>query len=389
VIENGQRVWNTWPGYLVQPTYNDVSWFLDLVERRLCGGDRKASEHILDWLAHAIAKPGKKIMHAIVLGGPPTGMGKSTIKTLLGKILPGVRSFSTTNLLEKFQDYVIGMEICFGEEIRAKTIEAANTLKELITEPKIYARRFHQKHIDVLNYANFFITSNYRDPLIIHDKDRRFFVKFTELDADPAYYRQIYALMDARCSDVLGWALRRDLSKFDIYAPPPFTEDARFMVQLTRESEIANIEQQIRERVYPFEHPVMRAGTVLDYLNEHHKARLKDAQLIALFGKEELGGTYLPNVRTPSETAKTGWTKTSFIVFDEPRLSLSNRSGAQLLACVGRSRAELLKDLAGWTKEQVLGEQQAVAAEVERLDAAEGLSPAKPNGNGHARHEPY
>src|SRR5262249_53547231 len=48
-------------------------WLLQV--RKLCGSH---TDHVLDWFAHRVQRPGEKINHALVLGGAQ-GIGKDTI----------------------------------------------------------------------------------------------------------------------------------------------------------------------------------------------------------------------------------------------------------------------------------------------------------------------
>jgi hypothetical protein len=370
VPEGRWRVYNVWPGRLVEPTHGDASIFEEHI-RSLCSAG--AEEASLDWIAHVLAKPGVKIKHALVFGSRQTGVGKSAVKDLLGKLIPAVKTIGTNDLIETYRDFLPGIELVVCEEVRtAGHPDVADTLKTLITDSPIFARRHGKPSEEIINYTNWGFLSNHRDAL--PGGDRRYLGNWYDGPPKPQkFYTELYWRIEHTPGDFLGWAQRRDLTRFDVNAPPPITEYARAMAQLTRSVDVQNIEELIAERSPPFDFAVKVASELLEEVNTRFRSRLNHAALKDLIERQD--GEYVSRIRYKSSQFDP-WRKASFVVLDE---QLKGKSGTALY---------LLARAAGF-KQMVMQPEQLERAAKEAHAIEEGAAvPAKPNGNGHARHEP-
>lgn len=308
--DEGIEVWSSWPGRKLEPTYGDASVFTDHVAK-LAGHHPLITRSALDWFAHLLAKPGERIMWALVIGSIHEGVGKSLLGQLMGRLITGTKFLTDNDITEKFKDFLIDNELAVCEEIRIDAkLNAADAMKVFITEPRVNVRRFGRPHETIRNYCHFLMFTNHRDALPLHQEgDRRYLVIMHEDEPEPdEYYQKLANFIKYNASDVLGWALNRDLRHFSPFAPPPQTEAAKRMAELSQPERLQTIAEMIRERQPPFDFRVAVTTEVRNWL----RIQCSSQQLRDLIGHN--GGLYRP-IKW-EEADGRGTTKAVF-VFDD------------------------------------------------------------------------
>ena len=317
IRDRGVEIWNSWRGRLLEPTYGSAGWFEAHVAY-LCDDDPVITSAVLDWFAHLLANPGRKLMWALVIGSSRDGVGKSLLGQLMGNLVEGTHFLTENDITEKYKDFMIDAELAVCEEIRIDpTLNATDALKVYITEPRVQVRRFARPHEKIVNYCNFLMNTNHRDALPLRQEgERRYLVVFTDREPqEAAYYTRLAAHVREDAADVLGWALNRDLSRFNPYAPPPQTEHARRMSDLARPPDEQVVVEAIRERADPFHFQAAFSMDVLQRLRTRLRVRTTPQQLRRLI--ERHGGEYLPRVHGKTEHGNT--TKSLFVLDAEER----------------------------------------------------------------------
>jgi hypothetical protein len=201
-------------------------------------------------------------------------------------------------------------------------------MKAFITEPRLNIRRFGQPHVQIDNYCHWWMETNYRDALPLHQEgDRRYAVMFTDREPrEPAYYIALRDRINGpEAADVMGWALNRDLSRFNPYAPPPQTAAAQQMAELARPADEQIIIEAIKERIPPFDFQVCFCAEVLAMVGRLLRVRPPGPQALRRM-LERNGGTYQ---RVHGET-EHGRTLRSVFIFDAANEGLGDRSGQEL-----------------------------------------------------------
>lgn len=197
------------------------------------------ADHILDWLAHRVQRPGEKLNHALVLGGMP-GIGKDTILQPVHDAI-GPWNFgdvSPIELMGRFNAFLksvilrvselrdLGDRDRFGFYEHTKTLIAAPPDTVLIDEKNVRAYR-------TLNVVGVIFTTNHRsDGLYLPADDRRHYVAWSDCtaeDFDADYWPTLYEWFasdgagGSGSGHVAAFLRERDLSGFDPKAPPPKT----------------------------------------------------------------------------------------------------------------------------------------------------------------------
>lgn len=221
-----------------------VRRWLDHV-RRLYPND---AEHIFNWLAHRIQKPGEKINHALVLVGAP-GIGKDTI---LEPLRIGVgeanwKEIGPRHVFGRFNPFVKAVVLRISE---ARDLGESNRyqfyehMKPLLAAPPdafMVDEKFVPEYL-VANVVGVVITTNHlQGGMYLPSDDRRHYVanssaKQTDFDED--YFAELWDWYNRRGNaNVIAWLGARDLSKFDAKQPPLKTPAFYAMVDSHRPAE--------------------------------------------------------------------------------------------------------------------------------------------------------
>jgi hypothetical protein len=195
---------------------------------------RDEADHILDWFAHRVQRPGEKINHAVVLGGAP-GIGKDSLLQPLKEAI-GAWNFAEISpkaLLARFNPFLkstivrISEAHDLGEFNRYDFYESSKTL---MASPPDTLRidEKHTREYSIINCCGIIITTNHKsDALYLPADDRRHFVAWSELtaeDFDAGFFRQLWDWYDnGGFGHVAAYLMSRDLTSFDPKAPPPKT----------------------------------------------------------------------------------------------------------------------------------------------------------------------
>ena len=193
------------------------------------------AEHIINFLAHRVQRPGEKINHALVLGGKP-GVGKDSliepVKSAVGpwnfaevspkQVLGRFNAFLRSVVLRISEARDLGDidRIAFHEAMKSYTAAPPDTLR--VDEKNL-------REYSIPNICGPIITTNHKsDGLYLPADDRRHFVGWSPLDQDSfpdGYWSKLWAYYDAGGRQhVAAYLAQRDISAFDPKAPPPKTQ---------------------------------------------------------------------------------------------------------------------------------------------------------------------
>jgi hypothetical protein len=223
------------------------------------------ADHIIKWLAHRVQKPGEKINHILLLGGPP-GIGKDTILEPV-KYAIGPWNFQETGAAQvggRFNGFLKAVILRISEARDLGDFDRFQFYEHM----KIYAAsppdvlRVDEKNIHeyrIINAVGIIITTNHKtDGIFLPADDRRHYVAWSDLvKEDPKfagdYWKGMYAYFaDGGARDVTAYLLQLDISGFDPKAPPPLTEAFWAIADANRPAEEGEL-ADILDRISPLD----------------------------------------------------------------------------------------------------------------------------------------
>jgi hypothetical protein len=217
---------------------------------------RADADHITRWFAHRVQRPGEKINHAIVLGGPQ-GIGKdSLIEPVKRAVGPwNCHEVSPVVLLGRFNEHLQSVILRVSEARDLGEVNSAalyEHMKTITAAPPDVLRvdRKHIREFAIPNVCGVIITTNHRtNALYLPADDRRHYVAWsprTKEEFSPEYWEELWTWYDSGGDGhVAAYLHTFDLSGFRPKAPPPKTEAFRAIVDASRAPEESDIADAI------------------------------------------------------------------------------------------------------------------------------------------------
>ena len=168
---------NLWRGWGVKVGVGDWSLMKEHIKVVLAGGNEKAFDYIIRWLAWAVQHPDQRAEVALVFKGG-RGVGKGTLGNAMCRIFGqhGVH-ISNASHLTGFNGHL--RDACFlyaDEAYWPGDKSAEGDLKRLITEPELFIRAMHRDGVMVDNMLHVMMTSNEDWIVPAGEKERRYAV---------------------------------------------------------------------------------------------------------------------------------------------------------------------------------------------------------------------
>lgn len=224
-------------------TADEVAPMLDLL-RHLCTDTRIDGEAnpvdavmhwILCWQALPLQRVGTKMGTAVVMHGAQ-GTGKNLYwdawRDLFGDY--GI-TVGQTELEDKYNGWLSRKLAIVGDEVttRQEMYHNKNRLKLIVTqEQKFPIRGMFQETRWESNHANVVFTSNENLPLVLEDRDRRYEVVYTPLEADAELYRRVKAFLNAGgLAKWAGYLQAYDVGDFQPHTKPLMTKAKAALIE--------------------------------------------------------------------------------------------------------------------------------------------------------------
>lgn len=236
--EVGKECLNLFRGWAVEPQAGDTAPWYELL-RYLCSDDEAVMDWLMCWLAHIVQRPGKKMPTAVVMHGGE-GTGKNLLMETFGAIMG--RHFTVVGQRElesQWNEWASGKLFVIGDEVvsRAELKHHKGVLKALITSTDVQVSAKFQDLRSERNCMHLVFFSNEVTPLLLDPSDRRYMVVWTQQRGDAGMYQRFVAWRDAGGAAALfDELLKRDLSAWEWWAPPPMTQAKEDLINLGRPS---------------------------------------------------------------------------------------------------------------------------------------------------------
>lgn len=234
--------YNAWSGWGCAPVADECPLFLRLIDHLFTGAEPGAKEWFLRWLAFPIQHPGAKLYSAAVLWSLKTGVGKSLIGEIMGKIYgENYGKIGNKQLRASFNEWAARKQFILGDEITgSEKRELADLLKDMITQTKVEINLKYLNPYTVPDCLNYLFTSNHPDAFLLDEEDRRFFVHEITVPAlDDEFYAELtLQLASQRGPDcpgsIMNYLLHLDLAGFGAQERAPMTTSKRNMIEVSR-----------------------------------------------------------------------------------------------------------------------------------------------------------
>ena len=171
------RALNTWYDTTLAPVGGDHAWFKEEIERLF--PDKLQQSIVLDYWAARCLDPGRKIRWQLVIESAQ-GVGKGQMKAGLTTLLGwrNVGNFGVTQMLDRFNAWMVSSANLFGEEIGFGTWkeakEAYENMKAPIADDHIAVRPMQRESmVRVPNGTNYIVHRNPGRKYYCPEDDRR------------------------------------------------------------------------------------------------------------------------------------------------------------------------------------------------------------------------
>ena len=227
-------------------TAKDVEPMLALI-RHLCSGtgesadDVDAAMHwVLSWMSLPLQQLGTKMQTALVFHGAQ-GTGKNLFfdvwRDLYGD--HGI-TVGQTEIEDKFNGWISRKLAIVADEVvsRQEMYHKKNTLKSVVTQEKKFPIRGMQMETRwESNHANVVFLSNESMPLALEERDRRYMVVYTPLEADEALYTAVRDfLANGGREKWLHYLQTYAIGDFSAHTKPLMTRAKRRLIELNWKS---------------------------------------------------------------------------------------------------------------------------------------------------------
>ena len=280
---NGLLVYNRFRGLAVKPVETKsekarraIKIFTNHIDFLTTTPQESAA--VLNFFAYILQNPGKKVMYALLFISREHGLGKSLLERLFRNMLkaPGgvgskagyVGSVDNRQLGRGYTHYLAERLFVFVHEIAQGNKKAVpNQLKALITEMYIEIDGKYAKPYEIRNAANFIMSTNEANAILLDKHDRRYLVIHNRKSPMPAeYYDTLIEMMDNDAEVIYSYLLERNLSDFNPYKRPEMTEGKKELIEQSLSELDLYLLNLMEEQRGTFEHEIFTAFDLLNYV---------------------------------------------------------------------------------------------------------------------------
>jgi len=240
---------------------------------------KKEYEFLLDTFCYFIQYPGHKIYYAILIISQFEGIGKSMLEILFKNIFGKyIGSLENTVFDSGFNEFLVDKLLLFVHELKhGNKQQTANNLKSLITQE---TTRINQKHIrshDSTNCVNFVFFSNDPEPILITEKDRRYFiVHHNRREKDQKYYDKLIDAFENDFAVLYYFMLKRDIKNYHPKRRPLKTQGHTEVVT-NSQTDLFIYLDELRNQLKntPFLDLVVRSRDISEHIDLHGGQQVK------------------------------------------------------------------------------------------------------------------
>lgn len=244
---------------------------------------RQERKIILDFIAHLVQFPGRKIRWMLVIKGSK-GIGKSVIaESLIMNLIgyPNVGKVSNQLIKGEFNAWQADTQLLVFEELDtgntfAQKKALTDRLKELITDNLTKIHRKGVDPYDTVNKACCIGFTNVEEPVIITPDERRFcMLKTAARPRTGEYYQRFVDFCEQYTPEIYHYFMNRNLDGFQIHTAPytEYTQELKFSSMQWPKSILFDLAQG--ELDYLFPHGVIAMDTIIEIIKARSTGQYK------------------------------------------------------------------------------------------------------------------
>lgn len=241
---NPENIFNLFTGFIYSPKpdleidESEIYCLLDHIKHIWCQDKMDCYKYILNWIAHLVQKPDKKIGVEIVLKSTMQGAGKNIMWQVIGDHILGSKYYLELNdinqLTGKFNSLLENkiLTICDELGIFGGSHKDNDKIKNIISQPKQRIERKGLEAIFINDYNNYVALTNNDWSVKVEAGDRRYFTLeiSNEKAVDKKYFKPLVKIINGEnpraCEHFYNFLMRIDISDWDI-GDIPMTEFKR------------------------------------------------------------------------------------------------------------------------------------------------------------------
>jgi hypothetical protein len=247
----------------------EVELFLGHIEK-VCGGRNREFYLICNYLACCVGSPPTKVRWAPLLIGT-FGDGKSLFHKFLALAigLENTRTVSCSAIISAastgFSGWAKGVCFILVDELKLQghnRHDVINSLKTYQSDDMVPLMLKGKEAGQMLNSANFWFNSNFRDCVPVEEGNRRLMVLHSKLNLktlEEAYFHKLHQAIDNAAGDIAEALLAMPVhADFDPNGHAPMTDAKNSMIRLSKDDLIEQIVDIMNEG-----HPHYQGGVVV------------------------------------------------------------------------------------------------------------------------------
>jgi hypothetical protein len=212
---------------------------------------------VMDFLAHIVQFPGKKIRWAMLIQGVE-GCGKTFIAKAMDAVLGRghVRNVDASALNSQWNEWAYGAQMVVLEEIRVvghSRHDVMNVLKPLISNDYINVNQRHRDSRQTDNTVNYLLFTNHHDAIVVSNGDRRYFVVKSAMQTkeDVAklphdYFTDLFNMLGTHAAGLRSFLEGWNIS--DTFQPSGHAPRTKYLYELLHDTANENT-QAVREAI--------------------------------------------------------------------------------------------------------------------------------------------
>ena len=284
IIEEGELFWNIYRPTSLQPpaVYDPAMVEPFLAHLRYLMPDSRSQDVFLNWMAFTVQKQTQRIPWCPLIISEQ-GVGKGFIYQLMMRLMgeQNCEMILPKRFDSPFNSYIGGSTLILVDEMKTPKGDGIDTIKTLISEPRVELNEKGKPEKNIKVYANFLAFTNHAGAIRLEESDRRFWVyKVRAKKHTPAYYEKLFGWLNVGggANHILRMLLDRDLSGFKHATCPDSGLAKKSMIEATKGDIALGVQDAIEHREGIFAADIISFQAFKDYIESIYGTLTRSAE---------------------------------------------------------------------------------------------------------------